>query len=211
MDIQNIISELALLDASLQLHTQKLAAFNAAYLLVTKNFANALQENFFSEPAQVEKLDVAFAQYYFRAIDAEKLPLEWQTVQQRAILEPSKLFSLLLGANVHIHHDLPLALLETIEKPEIFERDYFKAQSLFKKSIQQILLQYEPKSLKTFRGKIILMVTTFTILHWRKTAWKSFLALREKKITHENLLMATLQTAQKIQKLEKHLARYGIF
>lgn len=210
--IDDIIHKLTSLNISLKYNNvQKLAAFNAAYLVVTKNFSEAIYANTFQDPRLMEKLVIKFALYYFRAVEARNPLPEWETVQKRSILEPSKLFSLLLGANAHINHDLPLALLVCIKKPEKFETDFFHAQKLFKKSIQEILHLFIPKDFGFVREKIILAYTTSVILRWRKHSWKQFVALRNKEITEEDILKHTFSVAKRIQTQEKYLARYSNF
>lgn len=182
--------------------TTPLRAFTEAYIIVTKNFHEALSARLFRLPYQVQKLDEAFAAYYVRATAATQLPAEWQTVVKDRKKE-NELFSLLLGANVHIHHDLPLALLVTVSEPKTFERDFFIVKRVFAKAIDEIVRQFYPQATNTIRAKILRIITLRTILRWRKQAWKNFVQLRTKSLSKDELLQQTLRRAQKIRRLEK--------
>lgn len=186
---------------------KNLIHFNDAYLIVAKAFYNACQENFFMNAAGMEQLDRIFAEYYFRAVQQEELPPEWKDTFSSNTQKDSQLFSLLLGAHTHIRHDLPLALLETIHEPVEIEKDFIAAKKVFKKAIWEILITFDAESKKSLRGKVIYIATLWTIFRWRNDAWKSFIQLRDNRLTEADLLNRTLLHAKKIRWLEKVIVK----
>jgi hypothetical protein len=96
--------------------------FNWLYLTVTQavqarvNITDPTDPNRFADPAWIAALDVAFARYYFAAVQSslsgEPTPGCWQALfavrNQTAI---ARIQFALAGMNAHINHDLPQAIL----------------------------------------------------------------------------------------------------
>ncbi|MGA2850824.1 MAG: DUF5995 family protein [Terracidiphilus sp.] len=96
--------------------------FNWLYLTVTQaiqvrvNITDPTDPNRFADPAWIAALDVAFARYYFAAVQSslsgQSTPGCWQAVfavrNQTAI---ARIQFALAGMNAHINHDLPQAIL----------------------------------------------------------------------------------------------------
>ena len=96
--------------------------FNWLYLNVTQtvqarvNITDPTDPNRFADPAWIAALDVAFARYYFAAIQSSlsgaTTPGCWQALfavrNQTAI---ARIQFALAGMNAHINHDLPQAIL----------------------------------------------------------------------------------------------------
>jgi len=96
----------------------RVSAFNALYLLITKRVDGALVTGV-NSPEFLEMLDVEFAKRYFAALgqwnrDEEETPDVWEVLFKRAADERlSRLVAAMLGVNAHINHDLALALIAT--------------------------------------------------------------------------------------------------
>lgn len=203
MSLQNVVQKLKQTSEKLhQWDVPSLHAFTTAYIMVTENFQSAIDDGLFQFPELVQKLDEAFATYYFHAMSKKDFPPEWRTITE-ARQKEHELFSLLLGANVHIHHDLPLALLETIQEPKKFEHDFFIVKKVFAHAIQDMLKVFQHNTKHTFRTRIIYLFTLRTILRWRRLAWKNFLRFRAQKLSKQELLQQTLRRAKIIRSLEK--------
>ena len=95
--------------------------FLATYLRTTQAVWDAVGHGAFEDPRWVERWDVAFADLYLRALEAEldggaRAPRPWQL----AFAAPPGLPPLrhvLLGINAHVNYDLPQALLAVIDDP----------------------------------------------------------------------------------------------
>lgn len=93
--------------------------FNHLYLEVTRAVAAALASSSFRDAAFIERLDVVFADYYFRVLDAAgghgvAVPSAWAPLFQcRASKAIAPIQFALCGMNAHINGDLPLALVDT--------------------------------------------------------------------------------------------------
>jgi hypothetical protein len=90
--------------------------FNGVYLRVTETVLRRLSTGgFFSDDAFMADLDVRFADLWFEAYDATgKVPRAWAPLfearSRRGVLP---IQFALAGANSHIEHDLPLAVVRT--------------------------------------------------------------------------------------------------
>ena len=96
--------------------------FNWLYLTVTQavqacvNITDPADPNRFENPAWMAALDVAFARYYFTAVEfslsGEPTPGCWQALfAVRNQAEIARIQFALSGMNAHINHDLPQAIL----------------------------------------------------------------------------------------------------
>jgi hypothetical protein len=96
---------------------QHLAAFLGTYLRTTVAVGKAVDDGGFEDPAWVERWDVAFAELYITALDAElagaPVPRPWRLAFQ-APAELPALRRVLLGINAHVNYDLPQAMLAVI-------------------------------------------------------------------------------------------------
>jgi Family of unknown function (DUF5995) len=98
--------------------------FHATYLRTTRAVRDALRAGLFSDPAWVERWDVAFADLYLDALAADNgagaVSRPWAVAFRAAREQPSApaLRHVLLGMNAHINYDLPQALLAVISPGE---------------------------------------------------------------------------------------------
>jgi uncharacterized protein DUF5995 len=108
------------------------APFLSAYLRTTEAVGSALHEGQFCDPEWVELWDVAFAELYFSAHDADLAGDQAAVARpwRLAFAAPAELPALrhvLLGVNAHINYDLPQAMLAVISPqdftdPELIAR-----------------------------------------------------------------------------------------
>jgi hypothetical protein len=96
--------------------------FLATYRRTTAAVGRAVDRAAFEDPTWVVEWDVAFAQLYFDALDADLaggagVPAPWRLAfDAPASLPPMR--HVLLGVNAHVNYDLPQALLAAIPDGE---------------------------------------------------------------------------------------------
>jgi hypothetical protein len=104
------------------------APFLGAYLRTTEAVGSALRAGLFEDAAWVERWDVAFAEFYLAAHDADlsgdlgAVTRPWRL----AFSAPAELPALrhvLLGINAHVNYDLPQAMLAVIGPQDFTEPD----------------------------------------------------------------------------------------
>lgn len=104
--------------------------FNGLYLAVTQaaqarvNISEPADPVRFADPAWIAALDVAFARFYFAAIQSSlsdaPTPGCWQAqFTQRNQTAIARIQFALAGMNAHINHDLPQAILATCQATSI--------------------------------------------------------------------------------------------
>jgi uncharacterized protein DUF5995 len=124
MGIDEVITRMAAQAAELRRARDARLAFHATYLRTTKAVAAALRAGLFADADWVDRWDVAFAQLYLDALDADRrgepVPAPWAvafgTAQRQPGMPPVR--HVLLGMNAHINYDLPQALLAVISDEE---------------------------------------------------------------------------------------------
>jgi hypothetical protein len=97
--------------------------FLQTYQRTTQAVGDAIRDGLFEDPAWVERWDVAFAELYLDAHDADRegrtgdVPRPWRLAFDA---DPSlpPLRHVLLGINAHVNYDLPQAMLAVIDKAE---------------------------------------------------------------------------------------------
>jgi hypothetical protein len=97
---------------------QHRAAFLGTYLRTTVAVGKAVDDGGFEDPAWVERWDVAFAELYLTALDADlsgapTVSRPWRLAFD-APAELPALRRVLLGINAHVNYDLPQAMLAVI-------------------------------------------------------------------------------------------------
>ncbi|WP_426595560.1 DUF5995 family protein [Cellulomonas sp. McL0617] len=106
--------------------------FHATYLRTTVAVADEIAAGGFADPGWVARWDVAFAELYLEALDADRAgrPVSgpWRVAfGARPGLPPLR--HVLLGLNAHINYDLPRALLAVISSAEFDEPDVLQRRS----------------------------------------------------------------------------------
>src|SRR5205823_3635296 len=110
-DVAAVIARMQAIDASLPAN-DGVAWFNRLYLRVTEAVQAELARTTFADAAFLARVDVAFANLYFAALeDTKAAPRAWQPLltcrRKRGIAPLQFAFA---GMNAHINYDLPLAL-----------------------------------------------------------------------------------------------------
>jgi len=124
MGIDDVIERMAVLAEELRRDGDSRLAFHATYLRTTRAVAEALRAGAFEDTDWVDRWDVAFAQLYLDALDADRrgdpVPEPWAVAFGTAAAQPRlpAVRHVLLGMNAHINYDLPQALLVVISDAE---------------------------------------------------------------------------------------------
>lgn len=119
--IAEVIARMELISASLP-ERDGVARFNRMYLEVTKLVEVAAAGHDFEDPEFLARLDVVFANLYFKALsdhhlDPTSTSQAWAPlIQTRASGRIAPIQFALAGMNAHINHDLVIALVETCEE-----------------------------------------------------------------------------------------------
>jgi hypothetical protein len=124
MGIDEVIERMTALAGELRGDDDARLAFHNTYLRTTQAVAQALRDGAFADPEWVDRWDVAFAQLYLDALDADRrgepVPEPWAVAFGAAAAQPDlpAVRHVLLGMNAHINYDLPQALLAVISDAE---------------------------------------------------------------------------------------------
>lgn len=215
---EDILTRLKKLETSLA--TDGLAqfeVFNKAYYVVTSTIKKAAENGYFTSPEFIEKFTICFAGYYFLAVNetinkSPKLPEAWAMVNKAGKHKATPKFILLLmGANAHINHDLPLALLSQSEgiKNQSLIGDVIKVDKLLKKCGREIIHTFNEKNrlLNTIKRWFVFLYfepVIYMILYWRVRAWRSFLSLKKIGIKNSNYSNYSF-------KVSKCLLKFGLY
>ena len=195
-----ILSNLSLLDQQLSsLDLTQFLVFNRSYIVVTQTIKRQSDANFFKCSSQVEQFTASFAQHYFRAMNeiitnATSQSAAWDKLLQ-AKSHPHSI-QLLMGANAHINHDLPLTMVEFLGKShskELFQ-DILSIDRLLIESGREIIgLFDEPHTCMSFAKRHLRFLyftpILYMILSWRISAYKS--AKMIKKYGHSSTKFQT--------------------
>jgi hypothetical protein len=115
--IEELIGQMAALLETLRAADDQRQYFHATYQRTTIAVAEELKRGGFADPDWVERWDVAFADLYLDALEANLAGREptppWATVFGAPCDLPA-LRHVLLGMNAHINYDLPQALVAVI-------------------------------------------------------------------------------------------------
>lgn len=105
--------------------------FLSTYQRTTRSVGAAVDGRYFEDPGWVERWDVAFANLYLSALDAElsdtplshadRVPRPWR-LAFAASPDLPPLRHVLLGINAHVNYDLPQALLAVISDDDFSDR-----------------------------------------------------------------------------------------
>jgi hypothetical protein len=149
-DIDSVIAAMQSIDNLLP-GDDGLKWFNLLYLFVTKQVRGNPPANAFANPVWLTRLDVVFANSYFKAIasflNQASTPSAWQALfEARHRNGIDRIQFALSGMNAHINHDLSLALLQTddelhlipsLSSPE--HSDYERVNGLLEAVLPQAL------------------------------------------------------------------------
>lgn len=119
---------------------------------------------------------------------------------------------LLMGANAHINHDLPLALVKLMgrEKTDDLLQDVLKIDTLLMKSGRQIIVTFdEPtKLLDIIKRRLQFLYyrpTMYIILYWRVIAWRNYKAIKRNGVKKHDYKTRSTKIANRFLKLGGYL------
>ncbi len=116
-----------------------------------------------------------------------ELPAAWQMANKASEYKtaPNFIF-LLMGANAHINHDLPLALLKIMggKEPVGLVKDIFKIDRLLMKSGREIAGTFEESNqlldlLKRHLFFLYYRPVMYMVLYWRIKAWRNYKSIKK--------------------------------
>jgi hypothetical protein len=166
--------------------------FNRMYLGITESVQQSTQTGSFADPVYVAALDVAFANFYFAAVDALSgpptgWPVAWQPLlasRQSPGIESIQFA--LAGMNAHINHDLPLAVVATCAELNSAPADgshladYQKVDVLLDSAEQTVRESFEPPDIRDVDehvARVLNLVANWSINSARDVAWDNAVAL----------------------------------
>jgi Family of unknown function (DUF5995) len=144
--IDGLIENMTALLAPLRVRRDPRRFFLATYLRTTQAVRAELSAGGFEDRAWVERWDVAFAQLYLDALEADlargAVPGPWAAAFAAAgpgdrVVPP--LQHVLLGINAHINYDLPQALLAVISDSELDDAPLMARRAADHRHIDQVL------------------------------------------------------------------------
>ena len=145
MGIDEVIERMTVLAEELRKDGDGRLAFHNTYLRTTEAVAQALREGFFADSDWVDRWDVAFAQLYLDALDADRrgepVPEPWAVAFRAAAAQPDlpAVRHVLLGMNAHINYDLPQALLAVISDAEFCDPEVRARREADHRKIDEVL------------------------------------------------------------------------
>ena len=168
------------------------ACFNRMYLEVTLGVADQVRQGTYADPHWVSRLDVVFANRYLAAVDAPAAAPAAQPAAWRPLLaarndpgiEPIQFA--LAGMNIHINHDLPLAVVATCVElgtaPDQgpHHADYQRVDALLDAAEQAVRQSFEPAGVRhtdQHLAAVTNLVCNWSINQARDVAWDTALGL----------------------------------
>jgi hypothetical protein len=158
-----------------------IAAFTSLYLAVTVAVDEHVRAATFEDPGFVRRLDVAFANLYFDALDGRP-PRAWAPLlacRRRRDLAPLQFA--LAGMNAHINRDLPVALVQTCEAAGLGlrrrspqQRDYRRVNALLTQTeehVKALFLTGPAATADVALGHVDDVVAMWSVERAREGAW----------------------------------------
>lgn len=211
----SVLKNLSLLDEQFgHYKLDRFVVFNRAYAVVTHEIQKGVHENYFANPAFIENFTSTFAQYYFQVVADvllnRKVPAAWDMLSKTT--NNPRFISLLMGANAHINHDLPLVLdtlIKQQDKNELIE-DILKVDKLLMKSGKEIIgLFDEPNKYLNFLKHhfqfLYYRPVMYIILGWRISAWRSYKDVEKNGLGQSTYQRKSIRIANRLLRLGKLL------
>jgi len=120
--------------------------FHATYLRTTRAVADEIARGGFVDGDWMRRWDVAFAEFYLDALDADRAGrpvagpwrIAFDAARDRTDLPPLR--HVLLGMNAHINYDLPQALLAVISSAEFDDAAVLARRAADHRHVDDVLL-----------------------------------------------------------------------
>jgi hypothetical protein len=160
--------------------------FNELYLAVTRAVAIESATATYEDAAFISRLDVVFADLYFRAVDdldaGRAASRAWAPLfEARAKHGIAPLQFAIAGMNAHINHDLVLALVTTtrefgcgLDRDTPQHRDYVSVDRLLNRVQDEIKERFTTgiiKDIDKAGGRVDDMVANWSVSQARDNAW----------------------------------------
>lgn len=177
---------------TLNLKYKNCIPFLFTYEKVTLNVISryTLDKSYYNSWYAMKKLDVLFAEKYFRPLKAflerRKIPSPWQNYFKlcKNTKNYPPIFYLLIGINCHINSDLYECLCKLRYR---HYEDFEKINLILEELVDEILthLAFEDKDIIAFGGLVFKQIAheefKRVIVNWRNQAWENY-----KRTTKEN-------------------------
>ena len=162
------------------------ARFNDLYLAVTIAVAAQAVADGFEDPAFLSRLDVAFADRYFAAVDAAAsggpVPQAWAPLfDARGRRDVAPIQFALAGMNAHINFDLCLAVVDVCQELGIEpdtdspqHRDYLSVNPILARVQEDVKRRFESELLEVADdalGRVDDVIATWSVVRARDAAW----------------------------------------
>lgn len=164
--------------------------FLSTYQRTTQAVGEAIGRAMFGDPGWVERWDVAFANLYLAALDADlagaHVPRPWR-LAFAASPDLPPLRHVLLGINAHVNYDLPQALLAVISNEDFTDPALMQRRREDHERIDQVLasrVAAETNEL-TSAARVSLLDRGLTPLN--RLASKRFLREARQKVWHNTI------------------------
>lgn len=189
--IGTVLSALEARRAALPPRLDRHAAFVETYRRTTAAVAAALREGRFEDAAWVEAWDVAFADLYLVALDADLaggpgVPRPWQLAFEAPAALPA-LRHLLLGMNAHINYDLPQALLAVISDEDFASADLLDRRRRDHELIDTVLAARVAAEDDALRGRDARSLLDRALQPLNRLATRRFLPEARRKVWHNTV------------------------
>lgn len=185
------------------------AWFNKLYLSVTERVAEELKEGGFQSPGFLERLDVVFADLFFRAYEVveaqgpEAAPKAWAPLfEERATPAIAPIQFALAGMNAHINYDLPVGLGDTcrelgleVERDTPHHADYLRVNEILEDVQEEVKRWFATGfvgELDYAFGRVDDVIAIWSVEKARDQGWANaeiLSALAEAKFLRERFLL----------------------
>lgn len=187
--------------------------FNSVYIVITEQLQKGISTGVFKAPELMEQLDLEFVRFYFhslnRYVKEGKLSATWEPILTKNL--PSFVYAL-LGANIHITHDLALAI-DKVKATKELKQDFLKADKLISKARKEILAAYY---ITTSGDKWLWLLRVlyerpliWLIIRWRHNSLKNGLQVSAGTLAAAELKKATQKISKVIIGIGRGLAMFG--
>lgn len=205
----DIIDNLNFLEKQLSIHDyDQFLVFNRSYVVVTQSIKDNSEKGYFMHPEFVEDFAITFAGYYFQAMNEVIANTTTESAAWGKLATAKKhprFIQLLLGANAHINHDLPLVMVEHMNQDysrEVF-KDILSIDALLMQSGKEIIpLLDESYTCQRFIKKhlqfLYYMPVMYMILLWRISAWRSYKSIIKNGLSQAKFQTKSVRTANRL-------------
>jgi uncharacterized small protein (DUF1192 family) len=203
--IDDVVTGLKAIEAILAATADRRGVFVEAYLLITLELKNRIEQAGFEDTAWVSRYVVAFAELYRKALVAHEageagLPKPWKAAFDAAKLPTTLILQdLVLGINAHINNDLPNALVAIGIDPErdSRKRDHDAVNDALRVAtapVEQRICELYAPGLGELKDQVFgldKLLTTFSFEKARAAAWASGVSLVNAQGAEERALVRT--------------------